>query len=345
MGPVDAAWINGLASFLYPWHRLQQGTSLRLVFTAAFNNAGLMSLVILLCGSLYQYLGGPVPLQSLDLRIAGLLVLLVLSMQFLNDLGMMAIFYARRLSPADLLTPFTTAVEAGSALIAIIVAIAYTTTDIIFFVMLLVVLSIGMLVLKQYALMRHQLETLVEERTEELRIQTRELERQATHDQMTGLYNRRYADEYMQREMEAAKRNGREFTVALADVDHFKQINDRYSHATGDKVLQRIARLLADRCRKTDMVARYGGEEFLLCFSETDEAFAGQICEQMRHAVRDADWSDVIDKDQEMLEVTISFGVAEYKPDEIRSVVIDVADRRLYRAKDGGRNQVVVGSR
>ncbi len=341
LGPVDAAWINGLASFIYPWHRLAEGASLRIVVTAACNNAGLMSLVILLCGGLYQYLGGPIPLYALDLRTGGLLLLLMLSMQFLNDLGMMALFYARNLSPTALLNTFTTAVESVSVLVAVIVAVAYTKPDIVYFVLLLIVLSIGMLVLKQYALMRYRLEALVDERTEELRLQTIELERQATHDQMTGLYNRRYADEFLSRETESARRNNRQLTVALADVDQFKEINDRYSHAIGDMVLKRIARVLEDRCRKTDMVARYGGEEFLLCFTDTDIEFAGRICDQIRIGVELVDWSDMAEFADEPFQVTISFGVASHDPESPRSAALDVADKRLYVAKDRGRNRVV----
>lgn len=341
LGPVDAAWINGLASFIYPWHRLRDGTDLRSVITAACNNAGLMSLIILLCGSLYEYLGGPIPLQALDLRVAGLLLLLMLSMQFVNDLGMMVILYLRGMNPSTLLNTFTTAVESVSVLIAVVVALAFTTSDRIYFALLLVVLGIGMLVLKQYALMRQRLEALVDERTEALRLQTIELERQATHDKLTGLVNRRFVDDYLQREIEAARRQNIAFTVALADVDHFKQINDRFSHAIGDKVLRRIAQILLNGCRKTDVVARYGGEEFLLCFPDTDAQFAEQICSQMRQAIEHADWSDLQPPDSEEIKVTISFGIAESSDDSQHTTILGEADARLYQAKHQGRNRII----
>lgn len=341
LGPVDAAWINGLASFIYPWHRLWGGTSLRAVLTAACNNSGLMSLVILSCGFLYEYLGGPIPLVALDLRVAGLLLLLMLSMQFLNDLGMMVIFYFRDLSPTTLFNSFSSAVESVSVLLAIIVAIAFTTADIEYFVLLIIVLAILMLVLKQYAVMRFRLEVLVEERTEELRVQSVEFERQATHDNLTGLVNRRYADDYLQREIEVAHRHNRDFTIALADIDHFKAINDRHSHGVGDEVLRRVARILVDRCRKTDVVARYGGEEFLLCFPDADAAFARQICDQVRLAVQNASWSEVQTPGGEKLRVTISIGVAEAQDESRRATVLHEADLRLYRAKNEGRNRVV----
>jgi diguanylate cyclase (GGDEF)-like protein len=213
--------------------------------------------------------------------------------------------------------------------------------DLTAFVLLLSVLSLGMLVLTWYADMRHRLELLVEERTDELRRKSLELERQATHDKLTGLFNRRYADDYLQREIENAKRHARDFTIALADIDHFKQINDRFSHAAGDEVLRRIARILANRCRKTDVVARYGGEEFLLCFPETSADFAEQICGQIRAAIEKADWSAIAHLVGNDFHITISFGIAEIGEDSRRTTILGDADSRLYQAKHEGRNRVV----
>ncbi|MGH8223868.1 MAG: GGDEF domain-containing protein, partial [Woeseiaceae bacterium] len=284
LGPFDAAWINGLASLVYPWHRLLNGVPLPTVVTAALHNAGMMTLVILGSGTLYAWLGGPVPLGQLDPTVAGLLLLLMLCMQLSNDLGMMLLLYFRKTDLSKLLNVFSTAVELTSGLIGVVAAIVFVRMEVEVFVLLLIVLSLGMLVLKQFAQMRLRLEFLVEKRTEELRLKTIELEQQATHDKLTGLFNRRYADDYLQREIEAARRHDRELAVALADIDHFKQVNDRYSHAVGDKVLKRVAKILTERCRKTDVVARYGGEEFLLCFPDTSTEFAEQICGQIRKA-------------------------------------------------------------
>lgn len=341
LGPVDAALINGLASLIYPWHRLRYGVPIETVMTASFNNAGMMSLVILGCGSLYVYLGGPVPLQQVDLESAGLVLLLLLSMQLTNDLAMLAIVYLRKGDLTRLLNVFTTAVELVSGLIAVVVAISFVVMEQSAFILLLVVLSIGMLVLKRYAEMRHKLERLVEERTDELRRKSLELERQATHDKLTGLFNRRYADDYLMREIENSKRHGREFTIALADIDHFKQINDRFSHAAGDEVLRRVARILVNRCRKTDVVARYGGEEFLLCFPETSSDFAEQICGQIRAAIERADWSSIAALVGDDFHITISFGIAEVAADSRRTTILGAADSRLYQAKHAGRNRVV----
>ncbi len=324
LGPVDAAWINGLASLIYPWHRLWNGVPLPTVITASLHNAGMMALIILFAGSLYAWLGGPIPLHQLSLGTAGLLLLLMLSMQLLNDLS-----------------AFSTGVELASVLIAVLVAIVFVNMDVAVIAVLLLVLSLGMLVLKQFAHMRHDLELLVDKRTEQLRLKTLELEQQATHDNLTGLYNRRYADDFLQREIEASKRHDRQLTIALADIDHFKQINDRYSHAAGDAVLRRVADLLVARCRNTDMVARYGGEEFLLCFPDTSSEFAEQICGQIRSALEKIDWSPLLPEHANDTRITISFGIAEVGNDSRRTTILSEADTRLYQAKHKGRNRIV----
>lgn len=342
LGPVDAAWINGLASLLYPWHRLWHGVPFSSVLTASLHNAGMMSMVILGCGSLYTYLGGPVPLEYLNVAAAGLLLLLMLSMQVLNDLSMVVIVYLRKGDPSKLLNVFSTGVELGSVFVAVVVAIVFVRMELALVVVVLIVFSLGMLVLKQYAQMRHRLESLVEERTMELQEKSLELERQATHDKLTGLFNRRYADDYLERQIESARRYNRDFTIALADIDHFKQINDRFSHAVGDAVLQRVGEILVNRCRKTDVVARYGGEEFLLCFPDTNSDFAEQICGDIRTAIEKADWSEISNKFGTYLYITISFGIAQAGNDTRRASILSAADTRLYQAKKKGRNLVVV---
>ena len=341
LGPYDAAWINGLASLIYPWHRVWTGVQLKTVLTASLYNAGMMVIVILGCGSLYVYLGGPVPLVDIDLRVGGLLLLLMLSMQGLNDGIMACMMYLRNLRPSSVLNYFSMSMEFASVPLAILVAIVYVRMDLTVFILLIFCLGLGMTVFKQFAEIRNKLEALVEERTEELKLKSLELERQATHDKLTGIYNRRFADEYLQREIESSKRYDREFTIAFADIDHFKRINDRYSHAIGDAVLRRVAEILVNRCRKTDVVARYGGEEFLLCFPDTNSEFAEQICSQIRLAIERADWSSVASEIEANINITISFGIAELGRDSRRTTILGDADSRLYQAKHKGRNRVV----
>lgn len=340
-GPLDAAWINGLASLIYPWHRLWLGVPLVDVITASLHNSGLMTLVILGCGTLYVWLGGAVPLVELNIAAAGPLLALLLSMQVANDAGMLMLLYLKNLDPSRLLGLFTSAVEIGSGTIAVLVAIVFVRMEMTVLALLLIVLSLGMLVLKQFAVMRGRLERLVEDRTEELRLKSIELERQATHDTLTGLYNRRYADDFVKREIDVAARTGRDVTVAIADIDRFKRINDTYSHAVGDDVLRRVSRVLRNHCRKTDVLARYGGEEFLLCFPGTGTEFAEQLCGQMRASVEQMQWDELGGAVPADFGITISFGVAAAEAGSRFSAVLGAADSRLYAAKAGGRNRVV----
>ena len=332
------AWINGVASFIYPLYRLTKGVSLPAVIMASLHNAGLMTLAVLSGGLLYTYLGGPVPLTALDFRTGTLLFVLVLAMQIVNDAGMMVTLWLRNMNPRAVFNLFTAVVEFFSAAVGVVLAIAFMNEPLPFFALLLLVFAAGMFVIMKYALMRYRLEKIVDERTEELRVQAVEFERQATHDKLTRLPNRRYADDYLEQQLELAHRNRRKGAVALADIDHFKAINDDFSHAKGDIVLRRVAKILRKGCRKSDFVARYGGEEFLLCFPETDGTHAGKVCNELRRDIESADWSDIA----EDFGVTISFGVAECKQESRRRTVINDADKRLYRAKREGRNRVVL---
>jgi diguanylate cyclase (GGDEF)-like protein len=337
LGPVYAAWINGLASLIYPWHRLWKGVPLRRVLFAALNNSGLMSLISLLAGSLYVAIGGDYPLTSLSGRGLVDVIVLVVAMQLLNDAGMLALLKLGRKDVAGFFNSFLYAIELGSGAAAILVALVYNTMETNVFVLLLGVLSLGMLALRQFANMRHRLELIVAERTHSLREKTLELERQAMRDNLTDLYNRRYADEYLARELERIGRHWEHFSLALGDIDLFKQINDLHSHATGDAVLKRVAAILRARCRATDMIARYGGEEFLICFPHTDLDEANALCEGLRTAVETSPWAQL----GLAAGVTISFGIAEHRPGLSPDRLVDTADLRLYAAKNGGRNIVV----
>jgi diguanylate cyclase (GGDEF)-like protein len=337
LGPVDAAWINGLASLLYPWHRLWKGVSPNRALWAALNNSGLMMLITLAAGHAYTALGGDVPLLGITAWTAVQLAVLVLGMQVLNDAGMAGLVWVGGRSFAGFFSAFSYALELGSGAAAVLVAVVYNTMDSSVFVLLLVVMSLGMLALQSFAKMRQKLEAIVDERTKSLREKTLELEQQATRDNLTGLFNRRYADQHVAGQLDLARRHAQAFTVALADIDLFKQINDGHSHATGDAVLRRVAEVLRGRCRQTDMVARYGGEEFLICFPQTDLRSAGALCEELRMAVERNDWSHC----GIPVGVTLSFGLAEWWAGCSSGALLDTADRALYRAKNDGRNRVV----
>jgi len=337
MGPVPAAWVNGLASLLWPLQRLREGKPLREVLCACLHNSGLMTLMILGCGQLYVLLSGPLPLTVLDARTAGLLLVLIVSMQLVNEFLMAVYLRLKDRAFRWTLHDFPLVMETGAALAGVLVAIIINRMELPVIALALTVLALAMIALNQFARMRNRLEALVEDRTLVLRDKMRELEELAAKDQLTGLVNRRFADVTLFQCIEAFNRSQREFTIALIDLDHFKSINDRYSHETGDEVLRRVARILASGCREKEVLARYGGEEFLICFPDKGVAAAAQICEALRHAVQAADWSEVAPD----IRVSLSAGVAGMQAGLTRSTLLKSADARLYKAKHAGRNCVV----
>jgi diguanylate cyclase (GGDEF)-like protein len=337
LGPVDAAWINGLASLLYPWQRLRRGVPLRSVCNAALTNAGLMSLTVLIGGMLYVAVGGPVPLTGLDPATFGAIVLMLLAMQVVNEAGIVALVRVRGQPVGSSLSLFDTITELMAGLAAILVAIVWTRMEMEVFLLLLAVLAALMMALKRFAEMRLRLERLVEERTASLREKTLQLEQLAAHDKLTGLHNRRHADEFLRREFEHAQRQGGALAIALADIDHFKDINDSHSHGVGDRVLERVAGIFRERARGCDLLSRYGGEEFLFCFVGLNDLEAARACEELRLAVEREDWTAI----SPGLRVTASIGLAVRSAEPDLQTLLARADARLYRAKQSGRNRVV----
>lgn len=340
LGPVAAAWLNGLASLLYPWHRLRRGRPLQEVLTASLHNSGLMSLMVLGTGLLYQQLGGPVPLLSLGVADLALLLLMLVGMQAVNEFAM-RIFIGLREGrwPRDF-DVFAFIVESGAGLGGILVAIIFNRMELAVVALLFAVLSLGMLTLTQLARLRAGLETIVAARTRSLREKTLELERLATHDPLTGLRNRRSADDYLLERIAEFERYGGKFSVALVDLDHFKRINDDFSHVDGDRVLEAVSARMAASARETDLVARYGGEEFLLCFPATDLAAAEEACEKIRLEVAAMTWAGMPSD----LQVTLSAGVAAMRSGLGRRGLLSEADHALREAKVSGRNRVVAAT-
>ncbi|WP_027881180.1 tetratricopeptide repeat-containing diguanylate cyclase [Meiothermus rufus] len=164
-----------------------------------------------------------------------------------------------------------------------------------------------------------------------------ELERLSLEDALTGLYNRRYLDGRLAEEFHRARRYQHPLSLAIADVDDFKQINDRFSHAVGDVVLRTVARLLRQACRETDLVARYGGEEFVLLFLEASQEQARNVCEKIRLIVAEYPWHTL----HPGLRVTLSIGLSSDLSLESPAHLLAEADRNLYQAKRLGKNRVV----
>ncbi|GAA3813321.1 GGDEF domain-containing protein [Cellulomonas soli] len=169
-------------------------------------------------------------------------------------------------------------------------------------------------------------------RSEALEEHNARLVHEASHDPLTGLANRRALD----RELTRRVQERAVFTVALVDVDHFKRVNDTWSHQTGDAVLQRMAHTLRDGLRNGDLAARYGGEEFALVLDGLDGPRAAEVCDRLRARVAALTWDGPMSGSQ----VTISIGVSGWVPEEGVDVTLARADAALYGAKESGRNQV-----
>ncbi|WP_299429392.1 tetratricopeptide repeat protein [uncultured Meiothermus sp.] len=171
---------------------------------------------------------------------------------------------------------------------------------------------------------------------DKLRQQSRELERLARQDPLTRLYNRRYLEENLEREFAASRRYKFPLSVALVDIDHFKQINDSFSHQIGDDVLRLVGQILESSCRGVDFASRYGGEEFALVFPQTDLVGALIACERVRQRIAGYDWSDIHPR----LAVTVSIGVGSDPTLSNHEKLLSAADQQLYAAKRAGRNRV-----
>ena len=169
----------------------------------------------------------------------------------------------------------------------------------------------------------------------QLRTQSRALEREAQEDPLTRLHNRRSLERYLHTAFHKARAGGETLALVMLDIDHFKSINDRFTHLTGDEVLQELALLLKQHCRKGDFVARYGGEEFAVLLPHADAREAHAACEKLRLAVQNYDWARV----HPDLSVTISLGAADTRTTESVQDLMRQADARLYDAKRAGRNQ------
>ena len=164
----------------------------------------------------------------------------------------------------------------------------------------------------------------------------------ATFEGLTGLYRRETILEILDREWNRSQRYDRPLAVAVADLDRFKQVNDRYGHLSGDLVLQRVAAELAGMLRETDFIGRFGGEEFLVVLPETGLEGARGFAEKARRRLEEI---EIRMESGERVRVTVSFGVASRA--EVRSdarararALLAAADEALYAAKNAGRNRV-----
>lgn len=161
----------------------------------------------------------------------------------------------------------------------------------------------------------------------------------SVRDELTGLYNRRYLMEALDREASRVDRYQTDLTLCILDLDHFKNINDTHGHPAGDEVLKNVATLLKNSVRKNDVTCRYGGEEFAVIFPNTSLADAKRMCERFRRQIENTS----ITYHNEKIQVTVSIGIARFMAgsDESTDDLLKNADHSLYKAKASGRNRVV----
>lgn len=166
----------------------------------------------------------------------------------------------------------------------------------------------------------------------------RELYIKATHDSLTKLFNHKQGLILLNREIARVQRNRQPLSIAMLDLDHFKDCNDRFGHHAGDDVLRFISKLLTESMRRCDIISRYGGEEFLLVLPDTELKKAVDVIKRVKSSIQ----KHVFNFSDTKYSITASFGVIEYDPDKNLSgdLLIEGADALLYRAKSEGRNRI-----
>ena len=190
---------------------------------------------------------------------------------------------------------------------------------------------------KKITTMSHRLKEL-EQEAEDLRHRLRIANQQALFDALTGLPNRQAVDERLQQEIARWKRFGSPCSLLLWDIDHFKQINDRFGHRAGDKALRIVGQILRRGIRKLDFVGRYGGEEFLMLLPGTDREGALKLAEKLRKAVKGCGFNSR----GKPVPITISCGISCIHDKDTPRSVFERADQALYQAKHSGRDRCVI---
>lgn len=190
----------------------------------------------------------------------------------------------------------------------------------------------------------NRLRRTLRERNDDVREAMGRISAMAVRDHLTGLYNRRWLMDMLDRERTRCQRGPYVFCVAVIDVDHFKQINDTHGHAVGDAVLQRLARSMADGVREIDSFGRFGGEEFLWIVPDTDLEQAMEAAERLRRQVAELVFHG---EDGAEFSITLSMGIAQNDSNRRlpNHTLLRLADGALYDAKEGGRDRVVAAPR
>jgi len=201
---------------------------------------------------------------------------------------------------------------------------------------LLIKVLIGVFILMSIGLYHNRKLSLVNSKMKQLQ---EELTDQAHKDPLTHLYNRRYFHEIATNVLKIKQRNKIEISIVMLDIDNFKNINDTYGHAVGDKVIKLLAQRLTENTRDGDIVSRFGGEEFILLLPNTNKAGATTIASILREVIKK---ESIVLEDGKSFSFTVSMGVSEVvQNDKDIELAIQKADKALYRAKESGKNRVV----
>ena len=208
------------------------------------------------------------------------------------------------------------------------------------FALLVLVILVGSIKWRLQRLQKSELKlkALVEKQTYALRQQSEDFQRQANEDKLTGLPNRRAFDKWLSDKFIQAKQHQTSLALVVMDIDHFKKINDHYSHLIGDKAIKALANQLQLIADKKVHAARWGGEEFTLMIKDMNNAEVAVYCEEIRHCIETYDYSDIAPD----LTMTVSMGVAFAHQVESYQDLLRLADQALYRAKEQGRNRVEI---
>lgn len=212
-----------------------------------------------------------------------------------------------------------------------------------FKIVLFILFILAIYVIYKYRLYHYkkveiELTSRVEKQTQDLQNQANAFAYQATHDQLTDMPNRRAFDSWLADNFASFKEQNKPLAIAIMDIDHFKRINDGWSHIIGDHVICMIAQILKKRCEGRQELARWGGEEFTIVFSNTTASEAKLICEQLREDIGNHDFSLVANG----LNVTVSFGVSDSNDVDDYDRLLSRADQALYKAKNNGRNRTEI---
>jgi diguanylate cyclase (GGDEF)-like protein len=167
------------------------------------------------------------------------------------------------------------------------------------------------------------------------------LEKENITDPLLGIFNRRYLVQRLEEESARSQRYKLPLSILMLDIDHFKQINDKYGHASGDFVLSRIGQILQAQVRKSDLAARYGGDEIVLLLPNTEEKEAFTTAERIRQAIEQTAFKNITTRN-DTIHCTVSAGVSAFKDTNSGTDLLHKVDIALYQAKQIGRNRVVI---